>query len=234
MAAALGYRFLDAQGAELKPVGESLAQVQTIDVSRSILMKGVTIEVASDVANFLTGDNGAAKMYAPQKGATPFMVETLEKGMLRFADVVKKQFGTDLNVIRGGGAAGGMGAGCVLFLGATLSSGVELVLTYCNAEHHIQAADLVITGEGKLDAQSLQGKVVHGVTELCKTYGKPVVALCGTVDINISLLQVAGLTAAFSIITKPMSLDEAQAGAALLLEQAACNLGNFFKTSYSS
>jgi glycerate kinase len=234
MAAALGCRFLDAQGAELKPVGESLAQVQTIDVSRNLLPKGVRVEVVSDVSNFLTGAGGAARLYAPQKGATPVMVEALENGMLRFADVVKQQFGIDLNIIQGGGAAGGMGAGCVLFLGAALSSGVELLLTYSNAEHHIQAADLVITGEGKLDAQSLQGKVVHGVTELCKTYGKPVVALCGTVDMDISLLQVAGLTAAFSIITKPMSLDEAQAGAALLLEQAACNLGNFFKTSYSS
>lgn len=230
MAAALGYRFLDAQGQVLKPVGESLAAIQTIDESDRIAFSAVSFEVACDVTNYLTGERGAAATYAPQKGATPQMVEQLEAGALHFAAVVKQQFGVDLNSMESGGAAGGMGAGCALFLDATLRRGVELVLYHSGAERHIKAADMVITGEGKIDAQSLQGKVVHGVAALCKKANKPLLALCGTLDVSIETLHAVGVTAAFSILPKPMLLEEALAQAEPLLEQAAFNLGNFFKT----
>jgi glycerate 2-kinase len=229
MAAALGYAFLDANGQALKPVGENLGHIQTIDTSNKINLDGVSIEVACDVTNYLTGEAGAAKIYAPQKGASPEMVEALEKGILHFAALVKQQLGVDLNALKGGGAAGGMGAGSVLFLNAAMRSGVQLLLHYSHAEKHIKAADLVITGEGKLDVQSLQGKVVHGVAESAKMYIKPVIALCGTLDISVDVLNRSGIAAAFSILQKPMSLEEAMESAECLLVQSACNLGNVLK-----
>lgn len=232
MAAALGYRFLDEKAQELKPVGENLSRIQTIDATNKLAMNDVTIEVACDVTAYLTGAQGAAKIYAPQKGATPAMVEHLETGAQHFATVVKQQLHIDITAIKGGGAAGGMGAGCVLFLNAKLTGGVQILLQYSDAENYIKEADLVITGEGKLDAQSLQGKVVHGVAALAAKWNKPVVALCGTVDSDIQQLQEAGLTAAFSIIDKPMALEDAMAQTEALLTKAAFNLGNFFKTSY--
>lgn len=232
MAAALGYRFLDANGRELKPVGGNLLQVEKIDASNKTPMSHAVFEVACDVTNLLTGAEGATRVYAPQKGATPQMVATLETGMQHFTSIVQRDFNIDLNTITGGGAAGGLGAGCVLFLGAVLRRGVELVLPYSNAETYISEADVVITGEGKLDVQSLHGKVVQGVVALSRKYNKPVVALCGAVDVDVHLLKEAGLTAAFSIINKPMSLNDAMTQAQPLLVETAYNLGNFFKTSY--
>ena len=232
MAAALGYRFLDEHGNELKPVGENLVRIHTIDAITKIVLADVAIEVACDVTNYLTGDSGAAKTYAPQKGATPEMVEQLEKGMVHFAAVVQRQLGVDIATIKGGGAAGGMGAGSVLFLNAQIRSGVELLLQYSHAEKYIAAADMVITGEGKLDVQSLHGKVVHGVAELCRKYNKPVIALCGAIDVDLEAAHTAGLTAAYSIISKPMQLEEAMSKAEALLRNTAYNLGNFLKTSY--
>jgi glycerate 2-kinase len=146
-------------------------------------------------------------------------------GMLHFAALVKQQFGVDLNAIKGGGAAGGMGAGCVFFLDATIRSGVELLLHYSHAEKHFEAATIVITGEGKLDSQSLQGKVVRGVATLAKKYNKPVIALCGTCDVAMDLLQTAGVTASFSIVPKPMLLEDAMENAERLLVQTAYSLG---------
>jgi glycerate kinase len=233
MAAALGYRFLDEKGGELKPVGENLASIAQIDSSEKLNFKNVTVEVACDVENYFTGAEGATIVYGPQKGATPAIVAALEKGMIHFAQVVKNTFDINLQVINGGGAAGGIGAGCVAFLNARLIRGVELLLELSKAEQFIQEADLVLTGEGTLDVQTLQGKVVQGVVNLSTLYGKPVIALCGTVDVGIETLQRSGLAAAFSIINKPMDLPTAMAHAEPLLVQAAFNVGNFFKTSYS-
>jgi glycerate kinase len=232
MAAALGYQFYDAAGRELKPIGANLIHIETIDAVNKISLNGIAIEVACDVTNHLTGESGAAKMYAPQKGATPEMVATLEAGMLHFASVVQRDFHVDLNTIKSGGAAGGLGAGCVFFLNALLRRGVELLLDYSEAETHIREADFIITGEGKLDAQSLHGKVVQGVATVSAKYDKPAIALCGIVDVDSMSLREAGLAAAFSIINKPMSLNEALAQAEDLLTEAAFNIGNFFKTSY--
>lgn len=232
MAAALGYRFLDEAGQEVAPVGENLIRIQTIKAETKLATDGVNIEVACDVAAYLTGEQGATKLYGPQKGATPEMITLLENGMHHFALVAKKQLHIDVANLKGGGAAGGMGAGCVLFLKAKLLSGVALLLQYSHAENHIKEADLVLTGEGKLDAQSLQGKVIQGVAALGAKWNKPVVALCGTIDANPEMIQTAGLAAAFSIVNKPMSLETAMLQTGPLLTEAAFNLGNFFKTSY--
>jgi glycerate kinase len=232
MAVALGYRFLDEAGQPLQPIGENLIRIQTIDDTDKLPMDNITIEVACDVTAYLTGDAGAARLYAPQKGATPEMVERLERGVQHFALVVKQQLDVAITEIQGGGAAGGMGAGCVAFLGAKLIRGAALLLQYSGAENHIREADLIITGEGKLDVQSLQGKVVQGVAALGTKWNKPVFALCGSLDVDLILTQAAGLTAAFSIIPKPMTLEDAMAQSEALLTAAACNLGNFFKTPY--
>jgi glycerate kinase len=234
MAAALGYRFLDGEGNMLEPVGENLSLIQHLDSSTRINMENVAVEVACDVENYLTGSEGATIVYGPQKGATPAMVDALEKGMVHFAQVVKNAFGIDLQSVKGGGAAGGIGAGCVAFLNARLIRGVALLLHLSKAEQFIKEADLVLTGEGMLDAQTLNGKVVQGVAGLSSRYGKPVIAICGTLDIGIEVIRQSGLTAAFSIINKPIDLSTAMANAEPLLVQAAFNIGNFFKTSYAS
>jgi glycerate kinase len=234
MAAALGYRFLDNRGNMLEPVGENLILIQHIDSSAKVSIENVAVEVACDVENYLTGSEGATLVYGPQKGATPAMVAALENGMVHFAQVVKNTSGIDLQAIKGGGAAGGIGAGCVAFLNARLIRGVALLLLLSKAEQYIKEADLVLTGEGKLDAQTLQGKVVQGVVDLSARYGKPVIALCGTVDVGIEAIRQSGLAAAFSIINKPMELPTAMANAEPLLVQAAFNIGNLFKTSYLS
>lgn len=230
MAAALGYKFLDKNRKELKPVGKNLINIHTINAENKIPVNGVTIQVACDVTNYLTGENGATKTYAPQKGAAPQLVEQLEEGMINFANVVKKDMGIDVNELKGGGAAGGMGAGCFIFLNASLISGVNLILKYADAEKNIIEADVIITGEGKIDEQTLNGKLVYGISHLCLKYEKPLIALCGTLDITMSQLQQMGLNAAFSIINSPMSIEAARDQTAALLTQAACNLGNLFNS----
>ena len=221
MAAALGYTFLDAQGEALQPIGENLIHIRHIDTSGKIDLTDVEMEVACDVTNYLTGEQGAAYVYAPQKGASAEDVQQLEAGMQHFAAIVQQELGKDITTIPGGGAAGGMGAGCVAFLDAKLVKGIDLVLQYSHAATFIQQADLVITGEGKIDASSLQGKVINGIAALCHQYGKPLIALCGTLAIEREPLQQAGITAAFSILPKPMSLEEACREAAHLLTGTA-------------
>jgi glycerate kinase len=234
MAAALGYRFLDGRGKALVPVGENLRLIQHIDSNTKINLEKVAVDVACDVENYLTGAAGATIIYGPQKGATPAMVTALEEGMVHFATVVKNTFAIDLQSIKGSGAAGGIGAGAIAFLRARLIRGAALLLDISKAEQYIKKADLVLTGEGKLDLQTLQGKVVQGVVALGTRHGKPVVALCGTVDLGIEAIRQSGLAAAFSILDKPMDLPTALTAAEPLLVQAAYNVGNFFKTSYAS
>jgi glycerate 2-kinase len=199
MAAALGYRFLDKEGRELEPIGENLLAIHAIDDAGGVDMQHVQVRVASDVTNPLTGDNGATRIYGPQKGATPEMVERLEAGVQHFAQIVKKNFGVDIASRKGSGAAGGMGAGCMFFLNAETMSGAELLMEHSNAEQHIQHADAVITGEGKIDSQTWNGKLVDVVTKLCAKHQKPVIALCGTLEASEACLKANGLTAAFSI-----------------------------------
>jgi glycerate 2-kinase len=225
MAAALGYRFLDAKGSEVQPVGGSLALIETIDSTAKVSLADVTVQVACDVTNYLTGENGAAKIYAPQKGASPQVVEELEKGMQHFAAVVRKQCGNEIESIEGGGAAGGMGAGCVLFLGAGIVRGTAIAFHYSKAEQHIKNADVVITGEGRIDSQTWNGKLVHAVTNLCQKHNRPVMALCGTLALSAEQLKATGLTSAFSILQGPMPLAEALQKAFPMLSQTAYSLG---------
>src|SRR5215203_1536739 len=226
MAAALGYKLLDKNGKELEPIGANLIHIHQIDKSHVMNLSGINFKVACDVANVLCGENGASRVYGPQKGAGPQMVEELEKGLEHFSEIVKKDLGVDISTLQGGGAAGGMGAGCVAFLHAQLISGIELVMLYGRVEEYISEADIIITGEGKVDAQTLQGKVVSGISRLGKKYGKPVLVVCGTKNISADELTTLGAVAAFSIANGPTSLEESIKNAAGLLSDLAFQLGS--------
>jgi glycerate 2-kinase len=224
MAEALGYRFFDGGGNEIQPSGGNLSRIASIDTSVKEKYQGIKVKIACDVVNLLTGESGAARVYAPQKGASPEMVDELEKGTIHFSGIVKRDMGLDLTNIKGGGAAGGMGAGCVAFLNAELVSGTELLFEYSKAEEKIIDADIVITGEGKIDIQTLEGKLIWGVANLCRKHAKPAVAICGASEISVEQIKKLGLIAAFSIINKPMTVEEAFANAFELVTQAAFNV----------
>lgn len=231
MAAALGYRFLDENGKEVKPVGKNLLAIDTILAPENSTWRNCAFLVACDVTNYLTGAAGATRVYGPQKGASPEMVNELESGMKRFAGILKKQQGVDVESVRGGGAAGGMGAGCVAFLGAEIVSGAQVAFSFSGAEQHIREADVVLTGEGKLDEQTANGKLVDAVARLGLKHGKPVIALCGTVALSPVQIKACGLTAAFSILNQPMPKEEAFQQAASLLSRTAFSVGRMLALS---
>jgi glycerate kinase len=231
MAMALGYRFLDQQGEEVPPVGESLGRVQKIEPPETAIFNQLTFEVACDVTNYLTGPAGAAYVYGPQKGATPEALSQLERGMVHFASVVQRDLGIDMQTIRGGGAAGGMGAGCAAFLGAQLKSGIDLLFQISKADEQFRWADVILTGEGKIDSQTLQGKLIHGIVDRAAAYGKPVIAICGTLDLPADQIRESGLTAAFSILTRPLLLPEAFAHTYEMLEETGFHIGSMLLLS---
>ncbi len=210
MAQALGASFLDENGEELGYGGGELERLQSIDLSGLMPeTEQVEIQVACDVNNPLYGSDGAACVYGPQKGATPEMVERLDQNLRHFALIVKRELGKDVQTIPGAGAAGGLGAGLVAFLGAELKSGVEIVLDVNKLEDKLSGVDLVITGEGKIDKQTVKGKTPIGVARKAKLAGIPVIALAGTSGEDAGVVLQEGIDAVFSIIQAPVSLDEA-------------------------
>jgi glycerate kinase len=231
MAAALGLRFLDKDGKDLPPSGKSLIHIAKIDVGKRPAWPGIRFRVASDVQNPLCGPQSASRVYAPQKGATPEMVNLLEAGMLNYSALLKKDLGIDIADRTGAGAAGGLGAGCMAFLGAEVVKGVDLVMEYSLAEEQVQRADIIITGEGKIDGQTLHGKLVAGIAALGGRYHKPVIALCGQLAITPDELRQLGIRAGFAIVDRPMELEEAIRETPMLLEAAACQVGNLLLLS---
>lgn len=222
MAQALGYSLKDAAGNELPAGGAALARLASISgtgVSPVIRSTGETpvpqigceILAACDVTNPLCGPNGAAQVYGPQKGATPAAADELDAALQHFAQVYENQFGVSLLNLPGGGAAGGLGAGLVAFAGGRLRPGFELVAEACRLEERLAGAGLILTGEGRLDAQTLNGKVPAGVARLGRRLGIPVVALAGCLGPGYEDLYNEGLTAAFSICPGPLALAEAMA-----------------------
>lgn len=178
-AAALGWRFLDANGDALRPCGGNLAKIAAVHPPEGLELPPV--EALCDVTNPLCGPNGAAAVYGPQKGANPEMVKALDCGLRTIADRVREQLGVDVADVPGAGAAGGFGAGAVAFLGATLVRGIEAVSTACDLEAALADADWVVTGEGRFDGQSMQGKVVAGVRDAAQRNGVPTAVLAGCV-----------------------------------------------------
>ena len=209
MANALGWQFLDKHGEPLPAIGMSLPRLDRIAPPPHSAIGNVTFSVACDVANPLHGRDGAAYVYGPQKGGTPLEILWTNTGLRRFARVIQEQFGMDVADVPGAGAAGGLGAGALFFLNATLQPGVDVVLDAVDFDRHVCHADLVLTGEGKLDRQTLQGKVLKGVADRARLANVPVVALCGTLDLSPADIDLLGLRAAFSVLNSPQSLDEA-------------------------
>jgi len=210
MAIALGYRFFDKEGNELKGVGENLIAVDRIDDTHLKFDKSkVRIEVIVDVDNLLYGTQGAAHVYGKQKGANEDEIASLDMGLRYFSELIRQHFKTDVSAIKGGGAAGGMGAGAIVFLNAKISSGIDLIMTHTHFEKELQSASLIITGEGKIDAQTLHGKLINGVARSANKYGIPVIALCGSLDAEPEDINALGLLAAYSIINAPTTLDNA-------------------------
>lgn len=207
-AAALGVKFYDAAGKTFIPTGGTLDQIKTIDIAPAReLLHGIPLRVMCDVTNPLHGPNGAAYVFSPQKGADPAMVERLDGQLKAFADVLRRELGADISDLPGAGAAGGMGAGCVALLGGELSSGIDAVLSIVGFEEQLKDADLVISGEGRLDSQSFQGKVISGIARRTGEAGVPLVILAGILDDSARNAVFPGITAVFNTnrAARPMS-----------------------------
>lgn len=225
MLKALGYRFLDAQHHELAQGGKALAALAFIDnhaVNDKIA--DISITVACDVTNPLCGQPGASHVYAPQKGATLDDIVILDNALNHFANIANRQNFPDNRNEAGAGAAGGLGFALMTFLSATLTGGFQLVSEFSNLEQMIQQADLVITGEGKMDFQTSMGKVASGVLSLAKAVNVPVIAICGVVDDPHSHWKDDGFTIAIPSIQTLGSLDEALALAKKNVEKTAYNI----------
>ncbi len=222
MAQALGFKLLDKSGSSIDLGGDSLSNLFEIDCTEiHPLLSSVKITIACDVQNPLIGPLGATVVYGPQKGATPEMIETLEQGMTHYSKILKQSFGVDYATFPGAGAAGGLGAGLMAFCNAKICPGFELIAKLTKLEQQISQADLVFTGEGKIDSQTAYGKTISGIAQLCRKHKVPLTALAGMVSGNLSELYQQGLTAAFTIANKPMSLEESKNNTANLLSSAS-------------
>ncbi|MCR4429932.1 MAG: glycerate kinase [Tepidanaerobacteraceae bacterium] len=232
MAQALGVRFLDKQGKEIGFGGGELARIEHIDISDlDSRVKAAQFIVASDVKNVLYGPDGASAVYGPQKGATPEMVDILDKNLKHLADVIKMELGKDISQIPGSGAAGGLGAALMAFLDADMKPGIDIIMDLSDFPEKVKGADLVITGEGSTDFQTMFGKVPFGVAHVAKKYGKPVICISGSLGKGYEKLYDAGITALFSIVNKPMALEEAMEKGGELLEQISENVFRiYFRT----
>ena len=210
MLQALGYEFLNQEG---NPVGEGakvLSEIQTIEKKKdAISLEHCQIEVACDVNNPLCGKNGATYIFGPQKGVKIEERETIDRAMSHFADVTETFLGVDQREIKGAGAAGGLGFALVAYLQATLRSGIDLVLEAVNLEEVLQGADLVVTGEGRLDYQTAMGKAPIGVAKLAKKHGIKVIAFAGSVTKDARICNEKGIDAYFPIIRGITTLEEA-------------------------
>lgn len=206
---ALGYRFLDSNGHELYTSGENLTKIAAIDASAADPHLAQTeFVLACDVDNPFCGKHGAAAIYAPQKGATPEQVGALDDGMRHYASLLMKLTGTDIRYVPGGGAAGGIAGGLLPFVNARIRSGIDTVLDTLGFDDALDGADLVLTGEGRIDAQSAMGKAISGIVRRAARRNVPVIALAGEIS-DASALIDAGLTAAFSIQTAATDISTA-------------------------
>ena len=210
MATAMGYKFEDEHGNELVPIGKNLSQLKVINSSYVMgALKSIDFKVACDVTNPMHGEQGAAYVYGPQKGASPDEIKALDEGLKNISKLFKKQFDRDVQNIKGAGAAGGMGAGTSVFLNAELKSGNDLVKNLVAFDEKIKGADWIITGEGKLDSQTLSGKTIDGVITSAKKQNIPVAALCGSISLSKTEADALGLSYTDAVMEKAKSLEDA-------------------------
>lgn len=207
---ALGVRFLDENGEELSGCGADLIRVRRIDVSGlDERVKKCKFTVMCDVTNPLCGPDGATNTFGKQKGGTPDILKELEDGMCNYRDVLKSQFGADMDKIAGAGAAGGLGAALMIFLNGSLKSGIETVLDLIGFDRRLEGVSLVVTGEGATDWQSVFGKVMQGVGQRCRRKGVPAVAVVGSMGKGAEDIFECGIESIITTVNSPMSLGEA-------------------------
>lgn len=208
-AAALGVKFYDQKGDSFVPVGGTLSRICRIDVSQARnLLKKVHITAMCDVDNPLYGPSGAACVFAPQKGADEIMVKQLDSQLRCLDQAIKRELGISVANVPGSGAAGGMAAGCMAFLNAELKPGIEAILNLVEFDRHLDGTDLVITGEGRIDAQSTHGKVISGVAKRTKSRNIPLVAVVGSITDDVEKAYQLGITAMFGINREAVSFEQ--------------------------
>ena len=222
MAAALGARLLDSSGSDLAPGGAALAGLHRVDLSGlDARLEEAEVVVASDVENPLLGDDGASAVYGPQKGATPEVVRELDAALAHFAEVARRDLGRDVRDLPGAGAAGGLGAGLVLFVNARLQPGFDLIAEVVGLRERLAGCDLVITGEGQLDGQSGQGKTTGSLAQMAAALGRPVVVIAGGLADDHAALYQRGVTAAIGVPGRPISFAALRERPAETLQDAA-------------
>ena len=207
-AAALGVRFYDADGQSFIPAGDTLGRIARIDTAKANeRLRSVELTVMCDVTNPLYGPTGAAYIFGPQKGADAEKIKSLDAGLRHFGDVIRSQLGIDVSMMPGAGAAGGMGAGCVALLSGTMQSGIDAVLDVTGFDRQLEGADLVITGEGRIDSQSADGKVISGVARRTKEKGVPLIAIAGGIADSAGAVYDIGVSAMFSTDRAALPVD---------------------------
>lgn len=225
MMSALGVRFLADYGKPVSPNGEGLLELASMDVKGlDPRLADTRFICACDVDNPLTGDKGASAVFGPQKGATPQMIKALDDALQRYATIIKSDLGIDVEKQPGSGAAGGMGSALMAFMQAELKPGIQIVLEAVELERKLHGADLVITGEGRIDGQTIHGKTPVGVSRLAQSKGIPVIALAGALGDGCLALRSAGIYGCFSVLSKPCSLEEALTNAEQNVRYTAQNL----------
>lgn len=230
MARALGARFLNSNGQEITEGGGALSDLAAIDLSSlDSRLAHVKIEVACDVDNPLIGPKGASAIFGPQKGATPEIVNQLDENLAHFAEIIEKDLGVKIADVPGAGAAGGLGGGLLAFMQAELSRGVDIVMEAAKLSDIIAGADLVITGEGKIDGQSIFGKTPIGVAKTAKKHGVPVIGIAGNVAGDSDAVHEYGIDAIFSIVPGAVSLQEAFLHADEFVERTARNIASVWQ-----
>jgi glycerate kinase len=219
---ALGFIFRDKNDNAMPASGENLLLIEKI--IPPVVLPAVQFEIACDVDNVLYGPQGAAYIYAPQKGATPQQVVLLDRGLRHFAALTDRQTNVTIAEKKGAGAAGGIAAGILPFLHALLKQGTQIVIEASNIKHSLPGADLIITGEGKIDAQSKDGKLISSITTLAKQHHIPVIGLCGSLQLNDLEIKELGLNAAYAIMSETLGLAHSIKNAADLLQKETAKM----------
>jgi glycerate kinase len=229
---ALGVRLLDAQGQQLQPGGLALAQLARIDLTGiDPRLAEVRFDIAADVNNPLCGPHGASAIFGPQKGATTAQVEQLDRALGHFANHCANALAQDVRDEPGSGAAGGLGFAAKAFLGAQFMAGVEVVAELVGLAEAVVGADLVITGEGRFDAQTLRGKTPFGVARIAQEQGVAVIVIAGTLGEGYQALYEHGIDAAFALTSGPMTLEQACTEAPRLLRERATDIARVWRTA---
>ena len=235
MLKALGIKFLNKKGIELSEGGGFLNELESINTTEfDSRLKDCEVVVACDVSNPLTGMNGASFVYGEQKGGNAKQLKILDENLKRYAKLVSKIVEKDIDTIPGAGAAGGTGAGLLAFLDAKLVNGIELILETLQLEKYIKNADLVITGEGKIDQQTLNGKTIAGIAKMAKKHKVPVIVITGKIGEGIEEIYENGVNAIYSIVNQPMDLDTALKTADVLIENCSENIMRTIKSFNST